>query len=48
MLKSVTKVEKKLFDVEARAEKEVTMTDAAVGVDVGANADEGDEGRRYG
>jgi len=42
-MKSVTKVEKKLFDVETRAEKEVTMADAAVGVDVGADADEGDE-----
>jgi hypothetical protein len=44
-MKSVTKVEKKLFDVETRAEKEITMADAAVGVGVGvgADADEGDE-----
>jgi hypothetical protein len=42
-MKSVTKVEKKLFDVETRAEKEITMADAAVGVDVDADADEGDE-----
>ena len=39
-MKSVTKVKKKLFDVETRAEKEVTMANAAVRVDVGA-ADKG-------
>jgi hypothetical protein len=42
-MKSITKAEKKLFDVETRAEEEVTMAGAAVGVDVGADADQDDE-----
>ena len=39
-MKSVTKVEKKVLDVETRAEKEVAMAEAAVGVDFGPDADE--------